>query len=79
MEDFKTGKVAEGTKPCLLFAGETFADTTNLGRESRESPDKDSSGGGGYEALPSLCRGNICRHNQPRKNSFLIICFLICL
>ncbi len=32
MEEFKTGKVAEGTKPCLLFAGETFADTTNQGR-----------------------------------------------
>jgi hypothetical protein len=31
MEEFKTGKVAEGTKPCLLFAGETFADTTNQG------------------------------------------------
>lgn len=30
MEEFKTGKVAEGTKPCLLFQGETFADTTNL-------------------------------------------------
>jgi hypothetical protein len=23
--------VAEGTKPCLLFAGETFADATNQG------------------------------------------------
>ena len=27
---------------------------------------QDGQGGGGYEALPALCRGNICRHNQPR-------------
>jgi hypothetical protein len=35
MEEFKTGKVAEGTKPCLLFAGEPFADTTNLGEAKK--------------------------------------------
>eukprot|EP00088_Acartia_fossae_P053365 TRINITY_DN6073_c0_g1_i1.p1 TRINITY_DN6073_c0_g1~~TRINITY_DN6073_c0_g1_i1.p1 ORF type:complete len:343 (+),score=124.95 TRINITY_DN6073_c0_g1_i1:37-1029(+) len=27
---FKTGKIATGTKPCLVFEGEQFADTTNL-------------------------------------------------
>jgi len=30
MNEFKTAKVTLGSKPCLLFAGEPFADTTNL-------------------------------------------------
>jgi len=30
LNEFKTGKVAVGTKPCLLFAGEPFADTSNI-------------------------------------------------
>ena len=29
LQDFKNSKIASGTKPCLLFAGEPFADTTN--------------------------------------------------
>jgi len=29
MEEFKIGKVALGSKPCLLFSGESFADTSN--------------------------------------------------
>jgi len=29
MEEFKVGKVAMGSKPCLLFSGEPFADTAN--------------------------------------------------
>jgi len=29
LSDFKTSKVATGTKPCLLFSGEPFADTAN--------------------------------------------------
>ncbi|XP_023336134.1 ribosome production factor 2 homolog [Eurytemora carolleeae] len=29
LNEFKVGKVTVGTKPCLLFEGESFADTTN--------------------------------------------------
>ena len=28
IQDFKNHKIASGIKPCLLFAGEPFADTT---------------------------------------------------
>ena len=28
LQDFKNSKIASGSKPCLLFAGEPFADTT---------------------------------------------------
>jgi len=30
LNEFKTGKVTVATKPCLLFAGEPFADTSNV-------------------------------------------------
>eukprot|EP00088_Acartia_fossae_P016109 TRINITY_DN18982_c0_g1_i2.p1 TRINITY_DN18982_c0_g1~~TRINITY_DN18982_c0_g1_i2.p1 ORF type:complete len:328 (-),score=70.56 TRINITY_DN18982_c0_g1_i2:129-1112(-) len=30
LKEFKNSKVTAGSKPCLLFAGEPFADTTNL-------------------------------------------------
>lgn len=29
LQDFKTAKVASGSKPCLMFAGESFADPAN--------------------------------------------------
>ena len=28
LQDFKNSKIASGSKPCLMFAGEPFADTT---------------------------------------------------
>jgi hypothetical protein len=29
LQDFKTAEVASGSKPCLMFAGESFADLAN--------------------------------------------------
>ena len=28
LQEFKNSKIASGSKPCLMFAGEPFADTT---------------------------------------------------
>jgi len=37
LSDFKNSKVALGTKPCLSFSGEPFADTTNLEMQGLKS------------------------------------------
>jgi hypothetical protein len=59
MEEFKTGKVAEGTKPCLLFAGETFADTTNQGTLTRKESENRCYGAGSTSFGPAGSRSVI--------------------